>query len=360
MSPETLRRTYNIQRLHDAGHTGKGVTTIVFAFDGFAQSDLDAFSSTFGLPRFVPEVVGGQPAARDGEAAMDLQAIHAVAPGARKVLVNAMPTVQGDAPYTRIAAMLEDATRRYPGAVWSLSIGWGCDKLVTAVDLEPVRAALRAAHRTGTTAVDASGDLAGLECKSAGKWSDAPSVDDIGLDAVASLPEVTSVGGTSLSTDAAGDWLSEQAWFDPPLSQGTGGGVSALFDRPDWQRQVAADRDPGKRLTPDIAAVADPFTGVKVIDDGQVIVGGGTSLAAPIWAGLISVINSYLAARGAPPVGDLNQRLYRAPAGVFHDVTLGGNAVENAGPGYDLVTGLGTPDAAGLAAAFLSQPRAGP
>ena len=80
---------------------------------------------------------------------MDLQAIHAIAPDAKKVLVNARPTVEGDGAYEKIAAMMEDADRRYPGAVWSFSIGWGCDKLITAADLVPVRAALAAAQRNG-------------------------------------------------------------------------------------------------------------------------------------------------------------------------------------------------------------------
>jgi kumamolisin len=357
--PDTLRRTYNAQGLWEAGHTGHGATVVVFAFDGFDQSDLDLFSSTFGLPPFVPEVVGGMPAARDGEATMDLQAIHAVAPGARTVLVNALPTVSSDAPYARVGAMMAETTRRYPGAIWSLSIGWGCDKLVTATDLEPVRAALRAAHRTGTTAFDASGDLAGLECKGTPTWSAPPSADDVGLDAVASVPEMTSVGGTTLSTDPSGGWLDEQAWFDPPLSQGSGGGVSALFERPDWQRTVLPGRDQSRRLTP---AVADPFTGMKIIVGGNVGVGGGTSLSAPIWAGLTAVVNDYLAARGAGPVGDLNPLLYRiagsAAAPAFHDVTLGGNAVEIAGPGFDLVTGVGTPDVEQLARAVLADARA--
>ena len=358
LEPDTLRRTYNAQGLWEAGHTGHGATVVVFAFDGFDQSDLDLFSSTFGLPPFIPEVVGGMPAARNGEATMDLEAIHAVAPGARTVLVNALPTVASDASYARIGAMLAETTRRYPGAIWSLSIGWGCDKLITATDLEPVRAALRAAHRTGTTAFDASGDLAGLECKGTPTWSAPPSADDVGLDAVASVPEMTSVGGTSLSTDPSGGWLDEQAWFDPPLSQGSGGGVSALFERPDWQRTVLPDRDQSHRLAPDLAAVADPFTGMKIIVGGNLGVGGGTSLSAPILAGLAALVNDYLAARGAGPVGDLNPRLYRiaglAAAPAFHDVTLGGNAVESAAPGFDLVTGVGTPDVEQLARAVLA------
>ncbi len=353
LDPQTVLRAYNIQPLHDAGFTGKGSTVVVFAFDGFDQADLDTFADTFSLPRFTPEVIGGQPAARRGEANMDLQAIHAIAPDATKVLVNARSTVEGGGSYEKIAAMFEDADRRYPGAVWSLSIGWGCDKLITAADLVPVRAALVAAQERGTTAFDASGDLAGLECKGGSEWSAPPDLDDIGLDAVASLPEMVNVGGTTLSTDDAGRWLDEQAWFDAPLSQGTAGGESALFERPRWQVAVDAARGRNSRLTPDVSAVADPFTGVKVVFDQQVIVGGGTSLSAPLWAGMAAVINQYLAQRGEEPLGDLNPLLYRLQLGTrlpaFQDVVRGGNAVNNAGPGYDLVTGLGTPNVQNLA-----------
>ena len=348
LSPDALLRTYNIGPLREAGYTGKGVTVVVFAFDGFDQADLDLFSTTYNLPKFTPEVVGGQPAARRGEATMDLEAIHAVAPDAKTVLVNARPTVEGDGAYQKIAAMFEDADRRYPGAVWSFSIGWGCDKLITAADLVPVRSALARAQANGTSAFDASGDLAGLECKGGDEWSSAPHADNIGLDAVASMPEMTNVGGTTLSTDSTGGWLAEQAWFDPPLSIGTAGGVSALYKRPAWQGAVMSSRGVGQRLIPDISAVADPFTGVKIVFDQQEVVGGGTSLAAPIWAGITAVMNQYLLERDGQLLGNLNPLLYRISEGArfpaFRDVVLGGNAVDNAGPGYDLVTGLGTPD----------------
>jgi kumamolisin len=232
--------------------------------------------------------------------------------------------------------------------VWSFSIGWGCDKLITAADLAPVRSALAAAQDNGTTAFNASGDLAGLECKGGDDWSSPPGESDIGLDSIASLPEMTDVGGTTLSTDAAGRWVSEQSWFDVPLSVGTGGGVSALFERPSWQRAVMRDSDTDKRLTPDVAAVADPFTGVRIVFDRTPLVGGGTSQSAPIWAGIAAVMNQYLLANGGRLIGALNPLLYRmaqgAPLPAFRDVTLGGNAVADAAPGYDLVTGLGTPD----------------
>lgn len=352
LSPGALLNTYNADDLSRAGFTGKGITIVIFAFDGFEQSDLDTFTTMFGLPQFSPEVVGGSAGEPRGELSMDLQVAHAIAPDARKVVVNARPTVEGGGGYRKIGEMLEDTDRRFPGAVWSFSIGWGCDKLITAADLAPVRSALRTAQSHGTTAYNASGDLAGMECRGGQDWSSAPSEQDIGLDSIASLPEMTSVGGTTLSTDADGAWVSEQTWFDVPLSQGTGGGVSALFDLPPWQRVAAGavppERNTGKRMTPDVAAVADPFTGVKIVLDGQVLVGGGTSQSAPIWAGLTAVMNQYLLENGGTLIGDINPLLYRiaegAPRPAYRDVTLGGNAVDNAGPGYDLVTGLGTPD----------------
>lgn len=352
LSPEALLRTYNIAPLHDAGFTGKGITVVVFAFDGFDQADLDRFSSEYTLPAFTPEIVGGLPTARRGEATMDLEAVHAVAPDAHTVLVNARPTVEGDGAYEKIATMFEDVDRRFPGAVWSFSIGWGCDKLITAADLVPARQALASAEARGTTAFDASGDLAGLECKGGDEWSAAPHADNIGLDAVASMPEMTNVGGTTLSTDADGGWLAEQAWFDGPLSLGTAGGASALYDRPAWQRSLVTDRGVGRRLIPDVSAVADPFTGMKIMFGGRDAVGGGTSLAAPLWAGIAAVVDQYLLDHGGQLLGNINPLLYRIAEGArlpaFRDVVLGGNAVDNAGPGYDLVTGLGTPDVGNL------------
>lgn len=366
LDPAALRTTYNVTPLHRAGFTGRDQTIVIFAFDGFDQSDLDTFASTFGLPRFTPVVVGGQPGRPRGELTMDLEVAHAIAPDATKVVVNARPTVEGEGGYVKIGQMLEDTDRRFPGAVWSFSIGWGCDKLLTAADLTPVRSALLRAYANGTSAFNASGDLAGLECKGGDDWDSPPGPADVGLDSVASLPEMTSVGGTTLSTNATGGWLSEQAWFDVPLSQGTGGGVSTLFDLPPWQQgvadAVAPDRRTGQRMTPDIAAVADPFTGVKIVLNGDLVVGGGTSQSAPLWAGMAAVMNQYLLANGGRQIGEVNPVLYRIAAGAplpaFRDVTLGGNAVDTAGPGYDLVTGLGTPDVDNLVRNILVLQRA--
>jgi kumamolisin len=353
LTPDALLTTYNAKPLAEAGFTGKGATIVFFEFDGYDQRDLDSFAEMSGLPAFTPVLIGGQPGPSHGETVMDVQVAHAIAPDAQVVIVNARPTVEGDGAYEKIAAMFDDADRRFPGAVWSLSIGWGCDGMIRAADLAPVRAAFVNAQKHGTSIFDASGDTAGLECKGGEDFSSPPGPDDVGLDAVASIPEITSVGGTTLSTDAQGQWLAEQAWFDGPLSQGTSGGVSALYPRPAFQGGVSVDRDSEHRLTPDVAAVADPFTGVRIVFDGQPRIGAGTSQSAPIWAGMTVLMNQYLQAHGGKPLGDANPLLYRVAAGSnlpgFRDVSLGANAVDPSVPGYDMVTGLGSPNVANLA-----------
>ncbi|HYO04229.1 MAG TPA: S53 family peptidase [Mycobacterium sp.] len=360
LTPNALLTAYNASPLAAAGITGKGQTIVFFAFSGYDQGDLDDFAEMSNLPPLKPILVGGQPSESRAETVMDLEVAHAIAPDARMVVINARPTLEGGRTYERIAEMFDAADQQFPGAVWSLSIGWGCDALITATDLKPVQSALERAHANGTSAFDASGDTGGLECKGGNGWSAPPGPDDVGLDAVASLPGMTSVGGTTLSTDEDGQWLAEQAWIDSPLSQGTSGGVSKLFPRPAWQRSVSIDRDAGKRqrrLTPDVSALADPFTGVKIRFDQQDLVGAGTSQAAPIWAGLTALMNQYLLANGGRRLGDINPLLYRVARGAnspgFRDVTLGGNAVDVAIPGYDLVTGLGSPNVEHLARDFL-------
>jgi kumamolisin len=354
LTPDGLLEAYNADPLADQGYTGQGQTIVFFAFDGANQEDLDVFADTSGLPRFTPVIVGGKPEHEHGETAMDLQVAHAIAPDARLVVVNARPTVEGDGAFEKIGKMFEEADRQFPGAVWSLSIGWGCDKLVTAADLAPVKAALEAAQRRGTSAFDASGDNAGLECKSSREWSSPPGPDDIGLDAVASIPSMTSVGGTTLSTSPRGEWVGERPWVDSPLSQGSSGGVSVLFDRPPWQQQLDIEHDTQRRrLAPDVSAVGDPFTGVRFIYRGHEVIGGGTSQAAPIWAAFTALMNQYLVDHGGRAMGNANPALYRVAAGAylpgFRNVGQGGNAVYYSNPGYDLVTGLGTPNVYNLA-----------
>lgn len=352
LRPNELLNAYNATPLVQSGTTGKGQTVVVFAFDGFLQEDLDLFADSSGLPRFVPEVYGGMPERRGGEANMDLQVIHAIVPDAKLVLVNARSTVNnsGGGAFVKLGRLMETVDQQYPGAVWSFSIGWGCDRIFTAADFAPVRAALAAALRNGTTAFNATGDLAGLECKRSENWSSPPGPDDVGVDAVSSLPEMTAVGGTKLSTDVHGHWISEQSWYNLPLLLGTAGGASTLFPRPYWQTVGIGTELPSQRLVPDVSAVSDPSTGVRIVFNGQPSMGGGTSQAAPVWAGFTALINQKLQDVGARPLGEINPILYemaKSPTAApgLRDVNLGGNAISISGTvGYDMVTGLGTPN----------------
>lgn len=362
LKPKDLLTAYNATPLTDAGYTGQGQTVVIFGFDGFEQSDLDMFADTMELPRFTPEVVAGPLGPVRGETVMDLEVVHAIAPDARLVVVNARPTVEGGGGhFEKIGRMFDDAAQRYPRSVWTLSIGWGCEALSTAADVAPVRAALKRAHRRGVTAFDASGDNAGLECKGGKDWSSPPGPDHIGVDTVASLPEMTSVGGTTLSTDMQGRWMHEWGWIDPPMSQGSSGGTSRLFTRPDYQQGLHVDRDSDSRLVPDVSAVADPFTGMQIVVDQNVAIGGGTSQAAPIWAGLTALMNQYIVDNGGRALGNINPLLYQVAQGSrlpgFRDITAGGNAVDTPVEGYDIVTGLGSPNVGNLVRNLLDAQR---
>lgn len=362
LAPQHLLMAYNATPLAEAGYRGQGQTVVIFGFDGYDQRDLDMFADTSGLPRFTPEVIDGPLGPVHGETVMDLQVVHAIAPDARLVVVNARPTVESGGGFERIAQMFDDAAERYPNSVWSLSIGWGCEALFTAADVAPVRAALVKAHRKGITAFDASGDNAGLECKGGKDWSSPPGPEHVGVDAIASLPEMVSVGGTTLSTDMQGRWLEEWGWIDPPLGHGSSGGVSLLAERPDYQRELVGQRNSENRLVPDVSAVADSFTGVSIVIDQEPRLGGGTSQAAPIWAGMTALMNQYIVDNGGRPLGNINPLLYRTARGStlpgFRDITAGGNAVDTPVDGYDLVSGLGSPNVYNLARNLLDAQRA--
>lgn len=382
LTPTQLLNTYNAGAL---GTTGKGQTIVFFEVDGYTQRDLNTFVSTFKLPPLTPTLftpIGGPPLPKpEGETEMDLEVAHAIAPDARLVVVNLkagllalVKALPSDAPwpqffrgiYEMVGKMFEAVDRQFPGALWSLSLGFECDKMPTLADVRPMRAALAAAEARGTSAFTSSGDTGGLECKGEGPNQDnfgPPTEDDIGVSTLAAQPEMTDTSGTFLSTDKDGAWVAEATWAASATSQGTGGGVSSLFDRPAWQRGVSSPKDFTHRLTPDVAADADPYTGVAIFSTGDWAQGGGTSQSAPIWAGMTALMNQYLIENGGKAVGDLNPLLYRVAAGAarpaFHDVILGGNAVDNAGPGYDLVTGLGTPNVDNLVHDLLDIQREG-
>jgi len=147
---------------------------------------------------------------------------------------------------------------------------------------------------------------------------------------------VLACGGTSLVASGAAI-QSETVWNDGAQGGATGGGYSTVFPRPVWQGK---DVTQSARGVPDVAGDADPETGYKVQVDGEQLVVGGTSAVAPLWAGLIALLNQKLQSR----IGFINPILYKvAESACFRDTTSGNNGAYSAGPGWDATTGLGSP-----------------
>jgi kumamolisin len=359
-----LLAAYDATPLAKQGFTGTGKTIVFFEIDGFKQSDLDTFSKSLGLSTFAPSLDSDQPGDPGGETPMDLEVAHAIVPDAKLVVFDARTNAKSFAEAgAQTAAQYKAVDQKYPGAIWSISLGFRCESLFAPADLQPMEDALDQANKHGTTAFVSSGDTGSLECKGGEDFGSAPTQADVGLNALAGMPAITVVGGTALSTDAKGNWIAEQAWTESALQQGTSGGPSSKFPRPTWQKAAGVDALPDNtfRMTPDVAADADPATGVKIFVNGEAQQGGGTSQAAPIWAGFAVMLNEYLAANGGHAVGNINPLLYAsatATPAAFHDVTLGGNAVDVAQPGFDYTTGLGSPNMALLAGAVLQAQKA--
>jgi kumamolisin len=352
LTPTDTVKAYGAQPLRAAGIDGTGETIVLFSIDSFVRADLEAFRTRHNLPAFdvtehlVPP--NGQRPASAGEATMDLEILHSIAPGAKLVVYTF--TGQSDAD---IVQLFSAGLRDNPRSVATASFG-GCESALGETLARQLDAELTRAAAIGTTVFASSGDSGGYDCYGQ-DWSDPPSQDTIGVVLPAALPSVTGVGGTRISVQADGSWRSEVAWTEPARLTGGGGGVSRYFSRPSWQTGPGTTdgAGTGRRLVPDVAADADPSTGIAVHLSGSFIQGGGTSQAAPIWAGLTTLVNSYLKRRGHPPVGFANPAFYQLAGGdgaaAFHDVRIGSNSVYPTGAGYDMVTGLGTPNAGQLA-----------
>src|SRR5262249_30918800 len=196
--------------------------------------------------------------------------------------------------------------------------------------------------------VAASGD--------AGAWS-GPSYPSV-------APNVLAVGGTTLTLGSGNTYGSETGWtYSTGGFSGLDNGYRYGFAEPSYQTKAlsAVGLSYGMRTTPDVSLDGDPASGVAVYDsvayNGQSgwFQVGGTSAAAPAWAGLVAITDQGLAAGGKAPLSttQLLTQLYALPSTDFHDIVSGFNGYY-AGPGYDLVTGLGTPKANLLVAGLLA------
>ncbi len=364
--PVDLLSAYDITPLRDAGIDGTGQTVVFFELDGFKQSSLDTFTSRFGLPAMLPVSKTPEPTATLSETEMDLEVVHEIAPGAKLVLYNLdWSSLQKMAASDALTAVLNLQSRMVdenPGAVISQS--WGmCEKPLGKTEADAYKNVYDHADALGETVFAITHDDAAYNCLADAARGTPPSPTYLGVPLPGDAPGVTAVGGTRLSVNTNGGWYNETVWEYPGETIGTGGGVSVYYARPTWQQGPGVQdtrRNPGgMRSVPDVSADADSASGAAIyVTDQQGTqswtMGGGTSQSAPIWAGIAALVNQYLQHKDLPRAGFLNPALYAiaadpSPYQAFHDITVGNNLYFPAGPGYDMATGLGTPDAWNLA-----------
>ena len=384
-SPQQLQVAYGVKPLLDRGIDGRGETVVLpelaeTHLDPPAVTDLRqdmaGFDHLFHLPaarmRVVTTLAGASsPWLAFGEEVLDVEVVHALAPDATLVILL-LPSTSLDSTRDAVAAAVAEF-RLGPtlGSVMSISAAGqiGGEHCVSRAQAGSVNAAIQAAVDRGMTVVAASGDIgaAAYQCDLYAALTGTPPVAPAkGVLMVASDPLVLSAGGTSLTaSQATGAWVSETAWglaSGNPGNQGgsfqaSGGGFSQLFARPAYQAGV-----PGigaTRGVPDVSADASDRTGVAVVFSNgtrdMVQSHGGTSAAAPIWAALMALADQYAGRH----LGLVNPAIYQIARGAsyhraFHDITSGNNTVAfppktitgyRAGPGWDPVTGWGSPDA---------------
>jgi hypothetical protein len=344
-TPAQIRAAYGFD-----GITGDGTGQTIAIVDAYSNQnltlDLDTFDRQFGLTstgqsiyglygassNFLTQVnqSGGNslPRANAGwalEQSLDVEWAHAIAPGAKILLVEANSGSLGDL----LAAV--DYARHQPG-VSTVSMSWGSSEFANETAYDNIFTT--PAGHNGVTFVAASGDDGGL----------------FGPDWPAVSTNVLSVGGTTLSTQANGSYASETGWFN------SGGGISAFEPEPTYQFSAQTT---GARTTPDVAYNADPNTGFAVYDStgfqGQSgwIQVGGTSAGAPQWAGLVALANQSLSKGTLDGASQTLPDLYSlastpSASSFFHGVTTGNNFYYAATPGYNAVTGLGSPIASAI------------
>jgi kumamolisin len=339
-TPAEIARLYDFPAGLDGG--GQKIALIELG-GGYKLADLKAYFARLGIKQ--PKVTAvsvdgaknqptGDPGSADGEVALDIEIVGAIAPGAQILVYFAPNTDRGflDA----IATAIHD--RRGPSAI---SISWGAPEAQwTMQAMTQFDQAFQSAAMLGITVCCASGDNGS---------SDGVNDNRAHVDFPASSPHVVACGGTRVEVKD-GAISNEVVWNAGATGGATGGGISDVFPPPSWQSKakVPPSTNPGHRQgrgVPDVAADADPATGYQVRVDGTDAVFGGTSAVAPLLAALVARINQGL----GTPTGFLNSVFYGASGRTaFHDITKGANGAYKAAKGWDPCTGLGSPDGAKL------------
>ena len=352
--PQGVQVGYGLSSLYSSGFNGAGQSVAIVDMPGDPniQSALNTFDSQYGLPATTISLQypDGPPGSYNpgwaSETAMDVEAVHSMAPGANIVLLydsNLMNSVDYVAT-NHLAKIVSDSWTYGCGGGGSCSDTELSNALVSSVDTQ---LALDAAQ--GLTVLFASGDEGAK-----------PDGGTLGTEFPASDPNVLSVGANTLvlsgcSTTTCSGYGSESGAVI------SGGGISGYFSEPSWQTATIGSK--GGRGVPDVSMLGyNPNFWVYSTASDECGRGGdsaawfscaGTSLSTPLWAGVLAVALQF---RGGASFGNIGPLLYHIAAGsgyssIFHDVTSGSNGL-NAGPGWDPVTGWGSPIASVLGSAI--------
>ncbi len=338
LTPQQICTAYSVNQITFGSVSGNGsgqTIAIVDAYDdpslvdstspSFGTCDLARFDQQLGLPdppsfTKLNETGGTTLPGTDSsgdweiEESLDVEWAHAIAPQASIVLIEC-----NSAGISDLLMSGAPTAAALPGvSVVSMSFGTYEAGWETEVD----SSLTTPSGHQGVTFIASTGD------------------DGAPGEYPAYSPNVVAVGGTSLSLNGDNSYKSETGWA------GSGGGTSTYESEPSYQQSVQTS---GQRTIPDVAFDADPNTGVDIYDSyhqsSPWMQVGGTSVSAPCWAGLIAVANQGRVAAGGTTLDGPSQTLpafYSLPSSNFHDITSGNNG-SNAGPGYDLVTGIGSP-----------------
>ncbi len=364
-TPYALRLAYGVEALTERGYTGKGQTIIDIVSYGSPtlQQDMDVFDRQFSLPPINIQVVAPlgtvpfDPNNQDmvgwaGETELDVQIMHAIAPDANIVVMTSpVDETEGTIGLPQFLDLEKYAVSHHLGQIFSqsyvasevtLSDSAGQQLVKTYTDFYK-----QITTQEGFTIVSGSGDNGATDWANIAATKLSPTRT---VNFPADVPWVTAVGGTTLLH--TGDSYNEVAW------SGSGGGTSKFFSEPDFQRGMPSSVQSllgGQRGIPDIAADANPDTGLAFYFNGQWDQTGGTSASTPFWAAIVAIANQM----AGHPLGFINPGLYKLAASAraqqdFRDITVGNNNVNNgtvqvqgfqAVPGWDAVTGLGSPQA---------------
>lgn len=381
LSPSQLLDAYNVDDLHAAGLDGTGMRMAIVESQRYDAGDLAAYRECFGLQdafEVIPHERGVLEAADSSpEAVLDLSVVSFVAPALERVdlfMVGDDPALETADPTGQIslmqmfAAPIDSAAQGGP-APHVVSASYGeCEPLPTTLNgytaltgiFDQVFALAAAA---GISYVVSTGDAGSSACNQfAEVWGS--EVPGLAVQYPATSPYMTAVGGTNLSLTADNEIASSGVWNDTAylpmadlaadsgLRAGGTGGTSTMSPRP-WFQDVVSESP--YRTVPDVAMFADTYPGYLLHDDGWTAV-GGTSAAAPLFAGIVALLDQRASAIGQPALGFVAPLMYELGAtgsSALYDITIGDNNIFPepeygitccaAGPGYDLATGWGSP-----------------